>query len=270
MTLSQLHSLAAFDQLRSQLTLVRVGRSSRVYMAYDPELNSAIVLKEFLGRNSFERIKQLFFESRAVRAARAFAAYERKGFNVPQVLQTLSHPSADRSVLVTRFVEGSFTVREVLEALVAGHDKLARRNLLNALAEEFARLYTKGLRHDDTNLGNILVAPDGDGYRFTWTDIDRTPWHFGLETSLRTNLRQLNKLSLGLALRDKFFFMERLLSNLGIADAKKWEYVWSIARAERERRALLIGKGAPQSLTEVAESLRQEYLANKNREMVHA
>ena len=162
------------------------------------------------------RIKDVFRDSKALRALKQSDLLARLGFHVPPPVAAGEERSAwslGRAFLLTREVAAKPLAGELNERFAAQQDRARienKRKWLGALAREIRRLHRYGFVHGDLVASNILVAAaDGDPI-FYFIDHDRTRCYpaWMRQRLWRRNLVQLNRFALpGISLRDRLRFM---------------------------------------------------------------
>ena len=162
-------------------------------------------------------LKDLFRDSKALRAIKQGIALSRAGFSVPLGVaageeRRLGFPH--RAFLLTVKIEGSplpqFLRDRHSYPLNPGALEQKRKHL-RQLAVEIQRLHQSGFVHGDLVPSNVFVRGLGDEISFFYLDHDRTrryPWwlRYGL---WKRNLVQLNRFVLpGISLQDRVRFLK--------------------------------------------------------------
>ena len=160
--------------------------------------------------------KDLFRDSKALRALKQGEALRGEGFSVPlpvAVGEERNFGILGRAFFVTVAVEGSslpLFLQECSSTLLGTSGLEKKRESLRQLALEIRRLHQRGFVHGDLIPPNILVRPDQNGVTFFFMDNDRTrrypPW---LPQPLwKRNLVQLNRFDLaGISHQDRMRFL---------------------------------------------------------------
>jgi hypothetical protein len=162
------------------------------------------------------RIKDLFRDSKALRALKQSDRLADLGFHVPPPLaagEERSTWSLGRAFLLTREITAKPLAAELKERFAAVENRARvreKRKWLASLGREIQRLHRNGFVHGDLVASNILVAAGDTEPIFYFMDHDRTRRYpaWMRQRMWRRNLVQLNRFALpGLSLRDRLRFM---------------------------------------------------------------
>ncbi|MBI4577837.1 MAG: hypothetical protein HY722_16370, partial [Planctomycetes bacterium] len=140
-----------------------------------------------------------------------------------------------KGYLVTEFIDGAWPLHRYAAALPDGP---ARRRFVAWLAGEVRRLHESGARLHDLSAKNVLVRPDGEGWRLWFIDLDDVLlWRSATASSRRRNLVQLGHLPRGAATRtDRLRFWRAYAGVAGEAGGRGgWK---ALARAILEKERL--------------------------------
>jgi len=190
------------------------------------------------------RFKDLFRDSKAVRALRQGEALTAQGFHVPLALaagEQRSRGSLKRAFLLTADVEAKPIAGLLQERFAPPLDRLRlakKRRWLRGLALEIRRLHELGFVHGDLVPSNILVRPEQEEVLFFYMDNDRTRrYPYWLPQRLRRrNLVQLNRFVLpGISLQDRMRFLRTYLGEQPWGPSERRLICW-LERMTRRRR----------------------------------
>jgi lipopolysaccharide kinase (Kdo/WaaP) family protein len=159
-------------------------------------------------------IKRVIRGSRAAHAAHVCAALRDLGFNVPRVILCGEEPATGRAILATARAEGIPLASYMAEPC----EDTRKRQTLEGLGREIARLHRAGYIHGDLTPHNVFMA-GGDPPRFAFIDHDRTRVAFiaGRRRRQLRNLVQLLRFDLpGLAEADRMRVFDAWAAGLGI------------------------------------------------------
>lgn len=170
-----------------------VASSPHTRVARHPE--EGLHYKEFLPRSPLERVKAAVRGSRATRARRSDEALGRAGFDAPLAVHQGRLPGGGE-YLFTRTAPGESVTRWLSRTRCGDRDTLRlRRELLVELGTLVGRLHATGFVHGDLRPGNVLADRQGDHFRFTLLDNERTRRMLPPSgRALLRNLMQLNML----------------------------------------------------------------------------
>jgi hypothetical protein len=177
---------------------------------------SHLYVKVFHASRGIRGFKDLFRESKALRALRMSAALNEAGFDAPAAFaagELRVHGFVRRAFVLSPAIGGSpapVFLRDLYESSGRGTSPEEKRRALKNLAQLIHRFHRLGFVHGDLIPSNILIAKtEGDSTRFFFMDNDRTrrfpSW---LPQALwKRNLVQLNRFPLaGITLQDRVRF----------------------------------------------------------------
>lgn len=208
------------EVLRQVDALVPAGRPVTRRFGYPAEEGDEYYVKVYNRPGSWGVIKELFRDSKALRALKQGEALAAAGFHVPLTiaagemrkgallrktfLLTLGAPG----LLLGFFLEKHYSGPPEIEAL------RRKREYLTQLALEVRRLHLLGFVHGDLTPFNILIDTAGPKASFFFVDNDRTRHYPNWLPQLfwRRNLVQLNRFLLpGISLQDRVRFLSHYL-----------------------------------------------------------
>lgn len=187
---------------------------------------STYFFKLCYARNKRDYIKRQFRKSRARRDLIASLEARARGLHVPEVaciIEARNWGIKFSSVIITREVDHSIQLRQLLEKLNAEGNFRFRRRLVRALGREMAKWHLAGMRHGDAKGTNVLYifpgknAPDlrgregfGTGpedvpMNFCWLDNERSKPSYQKKDFIR-NLVIMNLARSGVTLTDRMRF----------------------------------------------------------------
>jgi hypothetical protein len=149
-------------------------------------------------------IKDLFRDSKAIRALKMSAAMGRSGFHAPPPLAAGEERIAGRlgcAFLITSEITGTPLPQVLRDRFGGSFDKSRFRTKhawIRQLADEIRRFHDAGFVHGDLVVSNIFVAVEGERPVFYLMDHDRTRRYPHVLSRLlaRRNLVQLNRFEL--------------------------------------------------------------------------
>lgn len=159
-------------------------------------------------------IKRLIRGSRAAHVARICSALHDLDFSVPRVILCGEETASGRAMLVTPRADGT----PLSSYLGEPRDDTRKREILEALGREIARLHRAGYIHGDLTPYNVFLA-SGDPLRFTFIDHDRTRVAFIAGRCRRQlrNLVQLLRFDLpGLTTNDRMRVLDAWAGGFGV------------------------------------------------------
>lgn len=199
-----------FERLgSSRHTLVSRGRlvfHGRVFELF---------IKRFLHRSAIDFAKHLVRPSRARRDAAGCEILRTHGLNAPTIVavgERSAGPVCLESLTVTLRARGEH-LYDYLQGTV-GEDASphGRRHLIVAVGQCVGRMHVAGIAHGDLRPRNILVEPEGDDWRVTFLDNERTCKSGRLSDAARLkNLVQINMFPTGLSRADRMRFFRAYL-----------------------------------------------------------
>jgi serine/threonine protein kinase len=213
---------------------------------YPPgEHGAAHYLKTYYRSHPLGAFKDLFRDSKALRASRQAKALSELGFHVPLAVaagEERSFRLLKRSFLLTSAIRGS-----PLPLFLSGHCSLPldpaglrkKRKHLRDLALEISRLHECGFVHGDLVPSNILVRAEQEELTFFYMDHDRTRRYAVWFPQLlwRRNLVQLNRFVLpGISLQDRMRFLSFYLGKSSWSESDRRLIRW-LEEKTRKRRA---------------------------------
>ncbi len=167
-----------------------------------------LYFKYFSAHKGFRRIKNLFRDSKAMKALRGAYLLNECGIRTPEVIAVRQGRGMARgreALLVTRHTEG-----HNLRILIRNRsiDSVKRARLAEGLGREVARMHSHGLTHGDLHIGNVLVNFGGDTTTFSFMDTERVKKNAsGLDRHILKDLSLLNHPNIGcLTTRDRLRF----------------------------------------------------------------
>jgi serine/threonine protein kinase len=201
-------------------------------------------LKIYHRYEALSALKDLFRDSKAVRALKQTEALRREGFAAPLPVaagEERNFGFLGRAFLLTVAVEGSplpLFLQNSSSAPLEASGLKRKRRWLRQLALEVRRLHQCGFVHGDLIPSNILVQSNG-GATFFYVDNDRTrryptwlPQHLW-----KRNLVQLNRFVLtGISLQDRMRFLRSYLGKGEWGERERRLARWLEKRTRRRRR----------------------------------
>lgn len=188
----------------------------------DRQGENVFFLKVFHRHSIWNTVKDIFRDSKAVRALRQGFAITQTEFQTPFTLaagERRRHTILERSFLLTRGVNGLPLPSYLYDRWQSGSAGMSfgeKRRAVEKLAADLSLFHTLGFVHGDLVPANIFVAamPDG-GIGFYLMDNDRTRRypHWVPQMLWRRNLVQLNRFPLpAISLHDRMRFLKRYLA----------------------------------------------------------
>jgi hypothetical protein len=190
-------------------------------------------------------LKDLFRDSKALRALKQGLALSRFGFHAPPALaagEERTFGALGRAFLLTREITAAplaAALRKYCAPPLDRHGVRKKRQWLKQLALETGRLHRRGFVHGDLVASNILARLEADGgATFFYMDNDRTrryPAWFP-HRLWRRNLVQLNRIVLpGISLQDRMRFLRIYLGETSWAK-REYRLIRWLEKKTRERR----------------------------------
>jgi hypothetical protein len=182
-----------------------------------------LYVKVFHATRGIGGFKDLFRESKALRALRMSTALNEAGFDAPAVFaagELRVRGFVQRAFVLSAAVRGSpapVFLRDLCESSGRATSPEEKRRALKSLAELIRRFHRLGFVHGDLIPSNILIMhAEGVSTRFFFMDNDRTrrfpPWL--PQTLWKRNLVQLNRFPLaGISLQDRVRFFRFYLGH---------------------------------------------------------
>ena len=160
---------------------------------------SAAYYKEFLSRSPMERIKSLIRGSRCQRAILRGEILSQRGFRTPAVL--CWGKKENRHFMITEGLSAISLLTHIENNWVpplSGKKLRDKRELIERLAMQIAKLHRAGICHGDMKVGNILLKQSGNEIDFYFIDNERNTYFSGPvpRRFLDKNLVQMNRQSL--------------------------------------------------------------------------
>lgn len=209
-------------------------------------------LKIFARSDLLGSLKDLFRNSKPLRALREGEAFSACGFHVPLAVAAGEERTLGvlkRAFLLTRGVNGSalpYFLREYYSPPLDPGRLKSKRKYIRQLALEVRRLHQNGFVHGDLVPYNILVRAQGDQLSFFYLDNDRTHrYPTWLPQALwKRNLVQLNRFVLpGISLQDRMRFLRYYLGEQPWGKKQKRLARW-LEQKTRRRRAEYLSRAA--------------------------
>jgi hypothetical protein len=232
--------LARLDQAAPQKhpETVRLGGA--------PAGGESYYLKIYSAPGGAAALKDLFRDSKALRALKQGAALSRSGFHAPPAVaagEERTFGALGRSFLLTREIRAEPLAVVLKERCTPPLDRsgvtMKRRRLMQ-LALEIRRLHRHGFIHGDLVASNIFAALGADGgATFFYMDNDRTRrYPAWLPHRLwRRNLVQLNRIVLpGVSLQDRMRFLRIYLGEKPWTGRERRLVGWLEKKTRRRRR----------------------------------
>jgi len=157
----------------------------------------AVWLKRFRPANPVDRFVYAVRPGKAVYAWNAAMALLENGFHAPRPvvgLRSAGRLGGAAGIVAFEDVAGATPLRQVLDAALARETGSELASVMGALGPCLRRFHDLGFRHRDLRSGNILAAPEGDGWSFCFIDLNRLRIQPPLTTMQR--LREVEKLGL--------------------------------------------------------------------------
>lgn len=212
----------------------------------DSREESGFYLKVFHGGAGGANCKDIFRESKALRAWRQGMALDEAGFKVPLTIaagEQRRFRLLRRAFILTRKVDGEPLqkfLHGLMDAAVDKSSLTAKRAGLRRMGSLVRQFHLEGFVHGDMVASNILAARADDGVPvFYLMDNDRTRRYPGwLPQSLwKRNLIQLNRLPLpGITLQDRIRFLHAYLGATRLSKGGRRLARW-LERKTRRRRS---------------------------------
>lgn len=190
-------------------------------------------------------VKDLFRDSKALRALKQGKALLERGFHVPLTVAAGEERSLrflKRAFLLTLRIDGSPLPLFLQERCSLPLDLRAlrkKREHLKELALETRRLHQCGFVHGDLVPSNILVQAGEKGVAFFYIDNDRTR-HYPVwlpHLLWRRNLVQLNRFVLpGISLQDRMRFLQFYLGRRFWGERERRLIRWLEEKTRRRRQ----------------------------------
>jgi len=222
------------------------GRN-RVWLIKVPlsrEKSVDIVIKEFRIQG-IDRLKSIFFASKASKAWKGSNALVDKGIGTPSPVAYIERRNShliEESYFLSEMEHGTEEIRFLFPNLLP--DEL--RRLLESLAEFMYFCHKKGILHRDLSDGNILVRKEEAGhYGFFLIDTNRI--HVKSKIFILSRIKNL--IRLGIPYDCQRFFLERYLN---VPHVNNFLWLW-----------YRINKGTYAMWIRIKKSLRLRYLARK-------
>ncbi len=162
-----------FDEGRVEMIYAKRNQVGRV-----SHQGVTMIVKRFKRVNPAQQVAYSFFcKTKAERAFLFADEYRRRGILTP-----------DRVAYMERREWGLFTVGYFVSTEAQGTEchlllrevKEFDTRLADAVAAQVVLMHSRGVLHGDLNLSNFLCTADGDGYRFTMIDINRSKFTEGM------------------------------------------------------------------------------------------
>lgn len=214
-------------------------------------------IKRFRADGPVDRTVYAARAGKAAYAWNAAMALMEQGFHTPRPLLGLRRTGRLGGAEGIAAFEDAGEHASLRELLSAGSlEPAARNRLMSELGDCLRRFHDLGFRHRDLRQGNILVSPSGDGWSFSFVDLNRLRVQDPLTGIQR--LREVEKLNLPAAGLEPFFgayapdrdsgemarayrsrvdYAERLdRLPFGKVLRKTWYYSWELRTFSRARR----------------------------------
>lgn len=160
------------QEMGCQIFTIRRNRVGLVQLPLSEEKTLEAVIKEFRPQG-FNRLKTIFFPSRAQKAWKGGVRLMEKGIPTPTPIAYLDRKNsfpANQSYYLTVMEQGAEEIRRLFRRL-AGEEL---EGLLLALAHHLFFCHQQGILHRDLSDGNILVKKSPEGkYIFSLLDTNR-------------------------------------------------------------------------------------------------
>lgn len=133
-----------------------------------------LVIKSFKGMYFFNRIAYSFFrKSKAERSYLNAAKLNQKGIDTPLNVGWLDKYSGkllEKSYYLSLYSPHKTFAEHLVDR---GDDEESKKKLYGHLVNFVMKLHQAGVMHMDLSLGNILVIPSGNDYKFSMVDLNR-------------------------------------------------------------------------------------------------
>lgn len=189
--------------------------------------------------------KDIFRDSKALRALKQGESLRREGFSTPLPVaagEERNFRFLGRAFLLTVAVEGAplpLFLQECSSNPLHANGVRKKRASLRQLALEIRRLHQSGFVHGDLIPSNILARSGTDGVVFFYMDNDRTrryPTWFP-QPFWKRNLVQLNRFVLaGISLQDRMRFLRSYLGKEEWGGRERRLIRWLEEKTRRRRR----------------------------------
>ena len=153
-----------------------------------PGLSSDGIIKRFILRRKYDRLRFRFLNSKAVRSLHMALVLGQAGINTPKPLALLERRTRSNGIVYSYFVteyipnEGS-----LLDILEGDNHPLEDRlpEFLPPIAWSVRRMHDSGIIHNDLHGGNILIAGSEDARKFYFIDLNRARIKRQMSMSMR-------------------------------------------------------------------------------------
>jgi hypothetical protein len=242
-----------WGEILSQLE--KGGRTKHPQTRRLRQAGAEFYLKIYHRYDVLSAFKDLFRDSKALRALKQGEALRRQGFSTPLPVaagEERSFRFLGRAFLLTVAVEGSplpVFLQECSSAPLGADGLRKKRESLRQLALEIRRLHQSGFVHGDLIPSNILVRSDQSKGTFFYLDNDRTRCYpTWLPQALwKRNLVQLNRFVLpGISLQDRMRFLRLYLGKGEWGERERQLLRW-LGEKTRSRRRECDRVEAPQA-----------------------
>jgi serine/threonine protein kinase len=211
----------------------------------DSDRGREFYLKIYYPSDPLGTLKDLFRDSRAVRALKQGEALSQLGLHVPAAVAAGEERSfrwLRRAFLLALSVEGMplpLFLRSQASLPTALGGLKRKRGCLRQLAVEVRRLHQQGFVHGDLVPSNILVRLESGDATFFYIDHDRTrrypPWF--PHRLWRRNLVQLNRFVLpGISLQDRMRFLRSYVGGRPWSRSDRRLIRWLEAKTRQRRQ----------------------------------
>ena len=225
--------------LHQEFVTVASSSTARVYRKRVPFVNQTCYFKEYLKRDAWDPLKDLFRASRAKRALRSEEEATKQGFHLPRSLCLIEEYRwgiRTYCALVTESIDEAKSVRDQirLQREKTTEASRSKRKLLSAFGREVGTWHAAGFHHGDLRLGNVLYQPNRG---FSWLDNERNQRYRRLPLRQRVhNLTQINFEPLGLSKTDKMRFWRPYASLQKFTRYEERKVIKRVLKKTRKRR----------------------------------